>query len=59
MGVNEMTRFGFGPKEFEQLANILADCILFHKIYGGAASQIPVFFASPSRASRTCSSSKQ
>ncbi len=28
MGVNEMTRFGFGPKEFEQLANILADCIL-------------------------------
>ena len=28
MGVNEMTRFGFGPKEFDQLANILADCIL-------------------------------
>ena len=28
MGVNEMTRFGFGPKEFDQLAQIMADCIL-------------------------------
>ena len=28
MGVNEMTRFGFGPAEFEKLAQIMADCIL-------------------------------
>ena len=28
MGVNEMTRFGFGPAEFDQLAQIMADCIL-------------------------------
>ena len=27
MGVSEMTRFGFGPKEFEQLAALMADCI--------------------------------
>jgi aminomethyltransferase len=28
LGVSEMTRFGFGPKEFETLANLMADCIL-------------------------------
>lgn len=28
MGVNEMTRFGFGHKEFEQLAKLIADCAL-------------------------------
>ena len=28
MGVNEMTRFGFGPKEFQELAAMMADCIL-------------------------------
>lgn len=28
MGVSEMTRFGFGKKEFEQLAAMMADCIL-------------------------------
>ncbi len=28
MGVSEMTRFGFGPAEFERLAQIMADCIL-------------------------------
>ena len=28
MGMSEMTRFGFGKKEFEQLAAIMADCIL-------------------------------
>lgn len=28
MGVNEMTRFGFGPQEFDKLAQIMADCIL-------------------------------
>lgn len=28
MGVNEMTRFGFGKDEFTRLAKLLADCIL-------------------------------
>ena len=28
MGVSEMTRFGFGEKEFDQLAQLMADCIL-------------------------------
>ena len=28
MGVSEMTRFGFGQKEFAQLAQLMADCIL-------------------------------
>ena len=28
MGVNEMTRFGFGPEEFDRLAELMADCIL-------------------------------
>lgn len=28
MGVNEMTRFGFGPAEFDRLAELMADCIL-------------------------------
>lgn len=28
MGVSEMTRFGFGPREFDQLAELMADCIL-------------------------------
>ncbi len=28
MGVSEMTRFGFGPAEFERLAGLMADCIL-------------------------------
>ena len=27
MGTNEMTRFGFGPKEFEKLAALIADCV--------------------------------
>ncbi|MBR2559871.1 MAG: glycine cleavage system aminomethyltransferase GcvT [Firmicutes bacterium] len=28
MGVSEMTRFGFGPAEFDRLAGLMADCIL-------------------------------
>ena len=28
MGVSEMTRFGFGQKEFAELAQLMADCIL-------------------------------
>ena len=31
MGVNEMTRFGFGKQEFAQLASLMADCILRNK----------------------------
>ena len=31
LGVSEMTRFGFGPKEFETLANLIADCALRDK----------------------------
>ena len=28
MGVSEMTRFGFGPAEFDKVADLIADCIL-------------------------------
>ena len=28
MGVNEMTRFGFGKEAFARLAELMADCIL-------------------------------
>ncbi len=28
MGVNEMTRFGFGHEQFDRLAELMADCIL-------------------------------
>ena len=31
MGVSEMTRFGFGEKEFDALAQLMADCILRRK----------------------------
>ncbi|MBO4929353.1 MAG: glycine cleavage system aminomethyltransferase GcvT [Clostridia bacterium] len=31
IGVNEMTRFGFGKEEFTQLAQLMADCILRNK----------------------------
>ncbi len=31
MGVNEMTRFGFGPEEFDRLAGLIADCIINEK----------------------------
>ena len=31
MGVSEMTRFGFGEKEFDALASLMADCILRRK----------------------------
>ena len=34
MGVSEMTRFGFGEKEFAQLASLMADCILRGKEIG-------------------------
>lgn len=28
MGVNEMTRFGFGKDEFAKLAHLIAECVL-------------------------------
>ena len=28
MGVNEMTRFGFGKEDFARLAHLIADCVL-------------------------------
>ncbi|MPM49620.1 Fluorothreonine transaldolase [bioreactor metagenome] len=31
LGVSEMTRFGFGKAEFEQLAHLMADCVLRNK----------------------------
>ena len=27
MGVNEMTRFGFGKDEFKRLAHLIAECV--------------------------------
>ena len=27
MGVNEMTRFGFGKEEFKKLAHLIAECV--------------------------------
>ena len=40
MGVNEMTRFGFGPKEFEQLAALMADCIRSKASIGEEVSKL-------------------
>ena len=40
MGVNEMTRFGFGPKEFEALAALMADCILRGREVGEEVSRL-------------------
>ncbi len=34
MGVNEMTRFGFGPAEFDKVADLIADCVLNEKEVG-------------------------
>ena len=28
MGVNEMTRFGFGKEDFARLAHLIAECVL-------------------------------
>jgi aminomethyltransferase len=40
MGVSEMTRFGFGKAEFEQLANLMADCILRDKPIAGEVARL-------------------
>lgn len=31
LGVSEMTRFGFGPQEFEEVAELMADCVFREK----------------------------
>ena len=38
MGVSEMTRFGFGQREFTELAGLMADCILRGKDVGQEVS---------------------
>ena len=40
MGVSEMTRFGFGPAEFDKLADLIADCILNGKDVGEDAAAL-------------------
>ena len=40
MGVSEMTRFGFGEAEFEQLAQLMADCILRAKDVSGDVERL-------------------
>ena len=40
LGVSEMTRFGFGPKGFETLANLMADCILRNKSIAGEIAKL-------------------
>jgi aminomethyltransferase len=40
MGVSEMTRFGFGAKEFDQLAQLMADCILRGKDVSGDVEKL-------------------
>ncbi|MBR4164632.1 MAG: glycine cleavage system protein T, partial [Lachnospiraceae bacterium] len=40
MGVSEMTRFGFGPAEFDRLADLIADCILNGKEVGEDAAAL-------------------
>ena len=40
MGVSEMTRFGFGPAEFDKVADLIADCILNGKEVGEDAAAL-------------------
>ncbi len=40
MGVSEMTRFGFGPAEFERLAALMADCIRSKTHIGDEVSRL-------------------
>ena len=40
MGVSEMTRFGFGPAEFDKLADLIADCVLNGKEVGEDAAAL-------------------
>ena len=47
MGVSEMTRFGFGEKEFETLAGLIADCVLRGKAVGEEAARLRAGFLEP------------
>ena len=40
MGVNEMTRFGFGKDEFAQLAHLIAECVLHNACVKEAVKQL-------------------
>lgn len=40
MGVSEMTRFGFGPAEFDKLAELMAGCILRGKNIAGDVEKL-------------------
>ena len=47
MGVSEMTRFGFGEKEFETLAGLIADCVLRGKAVVEEAARLRAGFLEP------------
>lgn len=47
MGVNEMTRFGFGEEQFRTLAALMADCILHGKEIGDAVIDLRKDFTVP------------
>lgn len=55
IGVEEMTRFGFGTAEFEKLAGLMADCILRNKDISGDISKM----RSDYREMRYCFSDKE
>ena len=40
MGVNEMTRFGFGKEEFARLAHLIAECVLHNADVAEEAAQL-------------------
>jgi aminomethyltransferase len=40
MGVQEMTRFGMGPEDFRELAQLMADCILESRPVKGAVASL-------------------
>ncbi len=47
MGVNEMTRFGFGPQEFDTLAHLIADCVLHGMEVGEEVKKLRANFTEP------------
>jgi len=40
MGVSEMTRFGMGPQDFEQLAQLMRDVVLDNKMVKEEVSRL-------------------
>ncbi|MCL1804261.1 MAG: glycine cleavage system aminomethyltransferase GcvT [Eubacteriaceae bacterium] len=40
MGTSEMTRFGFGPEQFGELAELMADCVLHGKNVRSAVAKL-------------------